>query len=320
MKETVQFLFKPASTHGLEELMDECNVRFLADDFELTEDNVLTLPSDASILATEFSLPVNKRIMDHFPNLKLIANYAVGFNNIDLHHAKERHIKVCNTPKSVVRPTAELTVGLILSATRRIAEWDRSMRSARANTKEGLGDGLGSDLYGKTVGIIGFGNIGQAVAEMLQGFGVKIIYNKRTPPEEKSEWTFASKEEVFCRSDIICLHTPYTQETHHLVNKDTLSQMKQTAILVNVARGAVVDEAALVEALKNDEIAGAAMDVFEFEDQPLDELYDLPNVVMTPHVGTQTRDARQSMAKELSNNILGFLNHDRPVAYVKLPE
>lgn len=316
MKEKVQFLYHPADKSGLEELIEECDVHFLPEGFDLTLENVLTLPGDAAILATEFSLSIGSEIMDHFPDLKLIANYAVGFNNIDLDSARERGIKVCNTPRTVVHPTAELTVGLILSASRRISEWDRSMRKARANTKKGLGDGSGFDLKGKTIGIIGFGNIGQAVARMLAGFGVRILYNKNTRLVDEGDWTFATKEQIYRESDVLCLHTPYTPETHHLINSDTLKLMKPTAILVNVARGAVVDEAALAQALRKGTIAGAALDVFEHADQPLDELYDLPNVVMTPHVGTQTVDARAAMAEELADNILGYLKKDRKVSYV----
>lgn len=320
--EKIQFLFRPASSQGFEELMQRYEVQMPEEGFKLSTETLPSLPQDATILVCEFTIPITPEVIDYFPNLKLIANYAVGFNNIDVAYANSKGIRVANTPQAVVQSTAELTLGLLLSVSRRVAEWDRLMRTKRSSDKGGLHAGMGTDLKGRKAGIIGYGNIGRAVGRMMQAFGIEVVYNKRhplTPDEEKSLGiSYASQEEIFRGCDIISLHTPYTAESHHLVNARTLAMMKPSAILLNAARGKVVDEAALVQALKEKRIFGAGLDVFEYDDNPLDELYDLPNVVMTPHVGTQTTEARRDMAEELSNNVVGFVEGDRPVAYVRL--
>lgn len=320
--EKIQFLFKPASTRGFEELMEKYEVLMPAEGFKLTDDTLSTLPKDITILVCEFTIPITSEVIDYFPHLKLIANYAVGFNNIDVAYANAKGIKVANTPQAVVQSTAELTMGLLLSVSRRVSEWDRLMRRQRSSEKGGLHGGMGTDLKGRRAGIIGYGNIGKAVGRMMQAFGIDVVYNKRRPlsAEEEQELgvTYATQEEIFRNCDIISLHTPYTKESHHLVNTETLAMMKPNAILLNAARGKVIDEAALVQALKSKSIYGAGLDVFEHDDNPLDELYDLPNVTMTPHVGTQTTEARIDMARELSDNVLGFLLGDRPVAYVHI--
>lgn len=320
--EKIQFLFKPASTVGFEELMEKYDVLMPEEGFRLDGDSLKSLPTDVTILVCEFTIPITREVIDYFPNLKLIANYAVGFNNIDVAYANSKGIVVSNTPQAVVQSTAELTMGLLLSVSRRVSEWDRQMRAQRSSEKGGLHGGMGTDLKGRKAGIIGYGNIGKAVGRMMQAFGVEVVYNKRhplTPEEERSLGvTYATQEEIFRTCDIVSLHTPYTTESHHLVNAHTLSLMKPTAILLNAARGRVIDEASLVQALKEKRIFGAGLDVFEHDDHPLDELYDLPNVTMTPHVGTQTTEARIDMARELSNNVLGFLLGDRPVAIVRL--
>lgn len=319
-KEKVLFLFDPGFREGLEELYEKYDVQVV----HLKSGDALPHEhQEATVVVPAFTLPMTPELIDFFPKAKLIANYAVGFNNIDVAYAHSKGIAVANTPRSVVCPTAELAVALLLDVARRVSEWDRRLRRQRSSRKGGLMGGLATDLYGKTVGIIGFGNIGKCVGKILHdGFGMKLLYNKRTPlsaEEEKSLGaTFATKEEIFKTADVVSLHTPYTQESHHLVNASTLALMKPTAFLINVARGAVVDEAALVHALKEDRIAGAGLDVFEHDDKPLDELYDLENVVLTPHVGTQTTEGRVEMARELADNILGFLKNDRPVSLVKL--
>lgn len=279
------------------------------------------LGNDFDVLCTEFSLPVDAAYIDRYPHLRLIANYAVGYNNIDIVHAHNRGIAVSNTPRSVVTPTAELALALLLSCTRRVAEWDRTMRAHRSSNKGSLGTGMGSDLYGKRVGIIGYGNIGRAVGHYYKALGMTVLYYKRHRLSEAEEQmlgvTYAPLNEIYSTCDVISLHTPYNADSHHLINADSIALMKPNVILVNVARGAVVDEQALVNALKSGRIAGAGLDVFEHNDNPLPELYTLENVSMTPHVGTQTYDARVRMAQELSDNVIGFLEGDRPVSLVK---
>lgn len=321
-KKKILFLFHPTVASGFEELYDRYEVLTIPEGRKFSEELLSELPKDVDVLACEFTIPVTAKVIDYFPNLKLIANYAVGFNNIDVAYANSKGITVSNTPQAVIQPTAELTVALLLGVSRRVAEWDRIMRRQRSSQKGSLADGMGWDLYKKTVGIIGYGNIGRAVGKILQSFGMKVKYNKRhrlsLQEEKELGVTFASSEEIFSTCDVVSLHMPYTSESHHIVNANTLAMMKPDAILVNAARGQVIDEAALVEALKAKKIAGAGLDVFEHNDNPLDELYDLDNVCMTPHVGTQTREARIAMAEELSNNVVGFFEQDRPIAIVKI--
>lgn len=321
-KKKILFLFHPTVASGFEELYDRYEVLTIPEGRKFSEELLSELPKDVDVLACEFTIPVTAKVIDYFPNLKLIANYAVGFNNIDVAYANSKGITVSNTPLAVIQPTAELTVALLLGVSRRVAEWDRIMRRQRSSQKGSLADGMGWDLYKKTVGIIGYGNIGRAVGKILQSFGMKVKYNKRhrlsLQEEKELGVTFASSEEIFSTCDVVSLHMPYTSESHHIVNANTLAMMKPDAILVNAARGQVIDEAALVEALKAKKIAGAGLDVFEHNDNPLDELYDLDNVCMTPHVGTQTREARIAMAEELSNNVVGFFEQDRPIAIVKI--
>lgn len=319
MKEKVLFLFDPGFTEGLEELLQTQNVVI----YPLKRGEPLpTQHQDATVVVPAFTIPMTAEAISFFPHLRLIANYAVGYNNIDVAYAHAHGIAVANTPKSVVQPTAELAVALLLSVARRVTEWDHRLRQQRSSRKGGLMGSLGVGLQGKTLGIIGYGNIGKAVGQMLSAaFGMTILYNKRhrlSPEEEQAQGiTFATTEQIFQQADVVSLHTPYTESSHHLVDAKALASMKPTAFLINVARGPVVDEAALVTALQQGQIAGAGLDVFENDDRPLDALYDLPNVVLTPHVGTQTWEGRVEMARELADNILGFLQQDRPVSLVR---
>ncbi len=321
-KEKLLFLFHPTVSSGFEELEKYVDVITLPEGKSFDPNDMGSLPKDTTILGTEFTLPITREVIDYFPHLKLISNYAVGFNNIDVAYAQSKGIIVTNTPQAVIQPTAELAVALLLGLTRRIAIWDSTMRRQRSSKKGSLADGLGTDIFQKKVGIIGYGNIGRATGRILKSMGADIYYYKRhqlSTEEEKAEQvTYATKEEIFHTCDIISLHTPYNEDSHHLINATTIGMMKPTAILVNTSRGKVVDEAALVDALKTGKIAGAALDVYEHNDNPLGDLYDMENVVMTPHVGTQTREARVAMAKEFTNNVLGFILKDRKIAEVKL--
>lgn len=321
-KEKLLFLFHPSVARGFEALEEQVEVVTLPEGEKFDPKHLGGLPKDATILGSEFTIPVTKEVIDYFPNLKLIANYAVGFNNIDVAYANSKGITVCNTPQAVIQPTAELTVALLLGLTRRIAIWDHKMRSQRSSAKGSLSDGMGTDIYRKKVGIVGYGNIGRAVGRILKAMGAEIFYYKRhklSDEEARKEGvTYMPLDQLLRECDIISLHTPYNEDSHHLINEKSLGTMKSSAILVNTARGKVVDEAALVAALKNGTIAGAALDVFEHDDNPLDELYDMEKVVMTPHVGTQTVEARVAMAEEFTNNVLGYLLQDRPIAIVRI--
>lgn len=278
---------------------------------DFTAEELRELIVDCDVLCSVFDIPVPAALMQAGTRLKLVSNYAVGYNNIDIEYARTHGITVTNTPRSVVEPTAELAFALMMSATRRVAELDRLIRNEGPALSLGRLGCLGIDLYGKTIGIVGYGNIGGAVARRALAFGMKVLYYKRTRLELAVEaergLQYASLEELLRESDIVSLHTPYSASSHHQIGKAELEMMKPNAILINTARGAIVDEAALVEALERGQIGGAGLDVFEHKDIPSQRLLELENVVMTPHVGTQTYDARVSMVHELVDNVLGFL-------------
>lgn len=271
---------------------------------EISKEDILRLLPEYDILLAIFHAPIDKEMIDAGKKLQLISNYGVGYNNIDIRYAREKGIAVTNTPKSVNNPTAELTMALMLSATRRISECNLRIRKEK-ESMWGTMRNLGFGLEGKTLGIIGMGNIGKNVARKAEVFGMNIIYyNNRTevPGYRRVELSTLLKE-----SDFITLHTPLTPQTRHLIGAFELDQMKPTAILINTSRGAVIDEAALTDRLKNHQIAGAALDVFEYEPKITDTLYELDNVVLTPHIGTGTIDARIAMGKEALDNIRNFL-------------
>ena len=298
---------------GFEELEERFELVRPPHGREFSRQEIMEQIASASILCSVFDIPIDREIIDKAPNLKLIANYAVGFNNIDREYCRQKGIAVSNTPESVIAPTAELALALLLSLSRRTAEWDRTLRTMGRDLKPSRLDRLGLDLLGKTIGIVGFGNIGRSVAARCQAFGMKVIYYKRHRLSEEMERqlgvTYCDLDTLFETADVVSLHTPLNEDSRHLVDADRLARMKPSALLVNTARGA----------LTSGKIAGAALDVYEDADKPNAALFRLDNVVMTPHVGTQTYDARLSMARELTNNVLGFVDGDRPVAYVVRP-
>jgi glyoxylate reductase len=249
------------------------------------------------------------------PALRLVANMAVGHNNIDLETARRLGILVTNTPGVLTESTADFTWALILAVTRRIPEADRFTRAGRFTGWQPLLL-LGMELAGKTLGIVGMGRIGQAVARRAVGFGLLVLYasHQRLPPEEERQLhaTFAPLEEVLRRSDILSLHIPATPETYHLLNAKTLALMKPGGYLVNTARGSVVDEAALVAALESGHLQGAALDVFEHEPAIHHALLQMEQVVLAPHIASATSETRALMATTAAQNILAHLGGQTP--------
>ncbi|MEI3154813.1 MAG: NAD(P)-dependent oxidoreductase [Odoribacter sp.] len=270
----------------------------------MNKDEIIRLLPEYDIMLAIFHAAIDREMIDAGKKLKLISNYGVGYNNIDIKYAREKGIAVTNTPQAVNNPTAELTMALLLSAARRVAECNLRVRTEQEKMW-GTMRNLGFGLEGKTLGIIGMGNIGKNVARKAEAFGMHIIYyNNRT---EVPGYRRVELDTLLAESDFITLHTPLTPQTHHLIGARELCLMKPSAILINTARGAVVDEAALANALKNQLIAGAALDVFEDEPHITETLYGLNQVVLTPHIGTGTIDARIAMAKEALDNIRNFL-------------
>jgi glyoxylate reductase len=248
------------------------------------------------------------------PGLKVVANVAVGYDNVDVPALAGRGIVVTNTPGVLTDATADLAFGLLLAITRRLGEGERLLRS-RTPWSFHLGFLLGSGLQGKTLGIVGFGQIGRAMAKRAEAFGMSIVYTGRSKQDTDAE--FVSFEELLARADVVSLHCPLTPETRHLVDAAALRAMKPGAYLVNTTRGPVVDEAALADALEAGEIAGAALDVFEKEPEVEPRLLGRDDVVLSPHLGSATVETRTAMAVLAARNVVAVLAGRPPLTEVK---
>jgi len=295
---------------GLKELFDNYYV-IMPGKSGFTFEEQLELIKDVDVLLSLFNSPVNRELIDAANNLKMISNFGVGFNNIDIDFAREKGIIVTNTPDSVTLPTAEHTMGLILAVMRRISEMDRKLRQGKVIDWKVMSN-LGNSLNGKVLGIIGMGKIGQATARMANVFGMNVVYYSRnkidTAMEIELKTKFLPLNDLLKFADVVSLHVPLNDTTTNFISKCELSQMKDTAFIINTARGAIINERELVEALKAKEIAGAGLDVFELEPNINDELLIMDNVVLTPHIGTGTIETRIATAKSAADNIVAFLN------------
>jgi glyoxylate reductase len=249
------------------------------------------------------------------PRLKLVANMATGFNNIDVAAATRLGIAVTNTPGVLSETTADLAFGLLMATARRIPEAERYLRAGKFT---GWGPLLfcGAEIHHSTLGLIGAGRIGQMMARRASGFDMRVIYHNRkrlTPAEEATyAMTYVSFDELLHQSDFISIHTPYTPETHHLIGASELSQMRSSAIIINTARGPIIDEQALVKALQAGTIAGAGLDVFEREPAVEPALRDMEQVVLVPHIGSASYQTRTLMATMASQNIVAHIQGERP--------
>lgn len=252
---------------------------------------------------------IDARMFDACPSAKLFANYSVGFNNIDLDEAKKRGVIITNTPGCAGKAVAEHAVGLMLALTARIAEGDRFMRAKKYS---GWQPDLliGSDLSGKTVGLIGLGDIGSRVARMIsKGFDCKVLYTdtrKNDILEAECGAEMVTKEVILEESDIISVHVPLMESTVHLVNDEAIGKMKDGAIIINTARGPIIDERALISALKSGKLAGAGLDVYEHEPEVSGELLNMEQVVLTPHIASARESVRIRMAETVAMNVISF--------------
>ena len=305
---------------GYAEMMERCDVTFPPDGVEtFTYEEVLAVIDRYDALLSMFNFPVDRKLMERGTKLRIVSNYAVGFENIDIPTATELGIQVTNTPDPVTEPTADQALGLLLAVCRRIAEIDRKVRIPGA-LKWGLLENLGHSLYGKTVGIVGMGRIGRALARRVRACGMQVVYHNRhrLSAEEEARYgaRYLSLDDLLACSDVVSLNAPHTPETYHLIGAPELQRMKRSAYLINTARGPLVDEMALIAALRAGDIAGAGLDVFEFGDVISPELKELDNVVLNPHTGTQTYEVRNEMAAYAARNILNFFDGKGPVARV----
>ncbi len=266
-----------------------------------SEEEMITILSEADAAITLLSDPLTRNVLSANRDLRMIANYAVGYNNVDVDAARELGVTVTNTPGVLTEATADLTMGLILAVMRRIAEGDREVRTTGQCLWEPL-HLLGTSLTGKRLGIIGMGRIGSAVAQRARAFGMKVTGTHRGEPIY----------ELLATSDVVSIHAPLTSETRHLMNPETLWAMKRGAFLINTARGALVDEVALCAALDEGQIGGAGLDVYEDEPDVNSRLLAMPNVVLAPHIGSATEETRSAMARIAATDVAMFLRGQRP--------
>lgn len=320
------FITRPIPEAGLKMLRDkgyEVVVNEAARDRAATKEEVLEGIKGAGALLSVLTEKIDGEIMDAAGDgLKVIANYAVGFDNLDLDAAKERNIMVTNTGIPDIGETvAEHTFALMLSIAHRIVEGDQFSRDGKYQAwgPELL---LGTDIFKKTLGVIGLGRVGTKVANhAVRGFDMKVLYFDIKPnPDFEKEYGAVyvkSVEELLPQCDFVSLHVPLLDATHHLINAERLKLMKNDSYLINTSRGPIVDEKALAEALKNGEIRGAAIDVFEFEPDITPELKELQNVIITPHTASATKKTRDAMSVTAATNIIEALEGRTPPNIIK---
>ena len=277
---------------------------------------LLTRVKGADALVTLLTEKVDGELLDAAgPQLQSVSNVAVGYNNIDVPACTARKVVVTNTPGVLTDATADIAMALILMVTRRLAEGERVIRS-QTPWQWGMFYMLGSGIQGRQLGIVGMGQIGIATARRAKAFGMTIAYTKRTPLDaataKELDATHMEMDQLLATSDVVSLHCPYSPETHHLISTEQLKKMKSTAFLINTARGPVVDEAALVEALTSCTISGAGLDVFEKEPEVHAGLLGLDNAVLIPHLGSATVETRTAMATTAATNCLAILGGKTP--------
>ena len=258
---------------------------------------------------------IDQALLDACPDLRVVSNVAVGFNNVDVAACTRRGVVVTNTPDVLTDTTADFAWALLMATARRVVEADRYLREGRFQKWEYM-TLVGGDVHGKTLGVVGFGRIGRAVARRAQGFGMRVLYQDAVAADAATERelhaTRADLGTLLRESDFVTLHTPLIPETRHLINAQSLRTMKKTAFLINAARGPVVDEAALVQALQDGSIAGAGLDVFEEEPKVHPGLIGLPNVVLAPHIASASSETRLKMANLAVENCLAVLEGKTP--------
>lgn len=313
------FITRTLPGEAVDKIKDQFDVTVYPIDRNITKEELLTYVKKSDALISMLSDPIDADVIAAGENLKVIANYAVGFNNIDVEAATAKGIAVVNTPDVLTEASADLAWALLLATSRRVLEGDIMTRAGkfRGWAPELL---LGVPVYGQTLGIIGAGRIGRAVARRAKGFGMRVLYHNRNrlPEDVETElgMTYADLDQILTESDFISLHCPLTPETKHMIGAEELAKMKSTAVLINTARGPVVDENALLEALKKKQIFGAGLDVYEREPLLTPGLIDLPNVVLTPHIASADVRTRLAMVDMVLNDVKAVLDNRKPINLV----
>lgn len=305
------FLTRRLPQKVLEYLNENVDLEWNQEDRVLSKSELVEGIQGKDALICNLTDSVDGEVVNSHHQLKVIANFAVGFNNIDVKMATERNIWVTNTPGVLTESTADMAWSLMLAASRRIIEGDQMIRAQAWNGWAPM-QLLGCDISGSTLGIVGLGRIGMAVARRAMGFHMKVNYWNRTKLNEIEEkqmgLNYEPLDQLLQKSDFVTLHTAYNEETHHLIGARELALMKQTAYLINTSRGSLVDEKALTYALQKHSIAGAGLDVYENESAIEPELIKLKNVVLAPHLGSATLNTRTKMGIMAANNVLAFFN------------
>ena len=304
------------------ELLDACGDVWMWDEPTPVPPDVLAAQlEDAEALVTVFAR-ADRAVLAAAPRLRVVANVAVGYDNVDVAECTARGIQVTNTPGVLTDATADIGFGLLLSVTRRLGEAERLLRSGTSFVW-GFETLLGSGLQGRQLGLVGMGEIGAAFARRARAFGMSVVYHNRRPVaaaiESELDARLVSLDELLATSHVVSLHCPYTPETHHLIDATALARMRPDAFLINTARGKVVDEEALVQALRAHTIAGAGLDVFEFEPRVHPGLLELENVALAPHIGSATVETRTAMAVLAARNAAAVLSGEPPLTPVNSP-
>ncbi|MGH9350932.1 MAG: 2-hydroxyacid dehydrogenase [Terriglobia bacterium] len=314
------FATRPLPASVIEFLSERCEVHAYPKDEFISATELAKICREMEIEGVlSSSTPINKQVIEQASRLRVVSQLGKGYDNVDVAACTAHNIIVTNVIGAPEESTADITFALILCVARRIVEGDRYVRDGQ--WKSWLWKLLwGFDVHGKTIGLYGFGTIGQAVARRAGGFSMRILYHARRrapePVERELKAEYVDSETLIRESDFLSLHTPLTPDTRHLITARKLAWMKPTAFLINTARGPVVDEEALVEALKSGRIAGAALDVFEHEPAVHPELIKMQNVVLLPHLGSATEETRTRMARLASENLLAALDGRRPANLV----
>ncbi|WEU39877.1 MAG: D-glycerate dehydrogenase [Candidatus Odinarchaeum yellowstonii] len=310
MKKLSLYITKEIINPMQKQLEEYYEIEVNASNKSLNLDELKEKIKDKDAIISMLSDPLTREVLSAAKKLKIIAQYAAGYDNIELEYANKRGIIVTNTPGVLSETTADLTWALILSVSRRVCEADRYVKTGLWNEGWGPKLLLGRDVYGKTIGIIGFGRIGQAVARRAFGFNMRILYYSRSRKidlESKIKAEYADLPTLLKEADYITIHTPLTEQTYHMLGEKEFKMMKKNAYLVNTSRGKVIDEKALIKALKEGWISGAGLDVFEIE--PIEEdnpLLKMDNVVLTPHIGSASVETRTRMAEVVAENLIAF--------------
>lgn len=309
------FITRKISESGIQRLQKSCQVKIYPKDQVIPKKELIKEVRQCDALLCLLTDKIDKDVINANPKLKIISNYAIGFNNIDVAYATKKGIPVTNTPgRAIVDAVAEHTIALMFAVTKRICEADQFTRQGKYRGWEPQLL-LGMELLGKTIGIVGLGRIGSGVAQRTKAMGMNVVYYdvKRNAGFEKEfNATYLSLPQLLKTADLVSLHVPLLPTTTHLIGKKELSLMKKSAYLINTSRGQVIDEKALVLALQKKQIAGAGIDVYEFEPQLTAGLTKLQNVVLTPHIASATIEARSEMSLDAAENILAVLRGQQP--------